>query len=131
MTACAGTQSGLSKEIGVTMDTKIIQRKAGTREPNRGVPAPPIDEGWLVGIIRGAVREYVEGATSPWMSLREAAHYARCASELLIGAVNRGELPAVQRVGAHGQQRRWVHRDDVDAWLRSNPYESPWEAMSR
>lgn len=55
---------------------------------------------------------------SPWMTLPEVQAYARSGRVELLAALADGSLRGHQRK-AGGRWR--VHRDDVDAWLRSEP----------
>lgn len=95
-----------------------------------GRPVPPMDEGYVVGLLRQLAEDMAEAKDSPWMTTRRAARYAHIDERALVSAMNTGELPSYLRPGKpQSQERRWLHRDDVDAWLRSNPYESPWRRV--
>lgn len=92
-----------------------------------GAAMPPMDEAYVVGLLRGIAEDMAEAKGSPWMTVRGAARYAHIDERALVSAMNVGELPSYLRPGKpQGQQRRWLYRPEVDEWLRSNPYLSPW-----
>lgn len=104
---------------------------ATEKKDSTGRPMPPMDEAYVVGLLRGLAEDMAEARESPWMSEREAARYARMRRQDVVAAMNVGELPSYLRPGKpQSQERRWLHRDDVDAWLRSNPYASPWRVVA-
>jgi excisionase family DNA binding protein len=57
--------------------------------------------------------------TQTWMTVPEAERYARVRAGALREAIERGELTAYRT----GKRYLKVHRDDVDAWIRSHVYE--------
>lgn len=104
---------------------------ATRKKDSTGRPMPPMDEGYIVGLLRGIAEDMAEAKDSPWMTARKAARYAHISEQMLVGAMNRGELPSYLRPGKpQSQERRWLHRDEVDAWLRTNPYVSPWKVVA-
>ena len=67
-----------------------------------------------------------------WGSVTDAARYVKLATDVITGAIARGELPAVvkpatRREGGRPQYR--IKLTDVDEWMRSQP--SAREAMLR
>lgn len=99
---------------------------AANDELSTGEACPPMDEGYVVGLIRGIAEDMASQKDSPWMTLREAARYARCATDLIVMAVNVGELPSYVRTAPSGRKSRFVNKDEVDEWMRRDPYKSPW-----
>lgn len=52
---------------------------------------------------------------SPWMTVDEAAAYARIDRDGLSRVLRSGELVGHRR----GERGRWrIHRDELDAWIR-------------
>lgn len=56
-----------------------------------------------------------------WLTVKEAAKYARVSEWLIRQAVKDGELEAFA-VGKGGRSYR-LKAEDVDAWLESTPHE--------
>ncbi|MFH5231929.1 helix-turn-helix domain-containing protein [Antrihabitans spumae] len=57
---------------------------------------------------------------SPWMTVPEAAQYARCGHGLVYEACRTGELKANQAGQHAGRRGKWrIHRDAIDEWLGS------------
>lgn len=55
---------------------------------------------------------------TPWMTVDEARVYARMGKNQVYAACRTGQLKARQTVAPQG---KWlIHRDDLDAWLRSD-----------
>lgn len=54
--------------------------------------------------------------SSPWMTVPEAAQYARRGHSAVYDACRTGQLKATQSVAPRGKWQ--IHRDDVDTWLR-------------
>ncbi len=57
-------------------------------------------------------------ASSPWLTIKEEAAWARCGRRQLYEAVHRGDLRAV-RVGGRGELR--FKRAWIDQWLEGAP----------
>lgn len=51
---------------------------------------------------------------SPWLTITEATHVAKCGARLLRREINAGRLRAA-RIGGRRDIR--IHRDWIDAWL--------------
>ena len=64
--------------------------------------------------VRAALEEHVSGSGSPWLTVAEAAEYARVSERTIERLVGRGQI----RTSTIGR-RRLLHRDDLDAYLRA------------
>ncbi len=53
---------------------------------------------------------------SPWLTVPEAAKYARCGTKRIYDACRTGDLVATQQTAPHGTWR--IHVDDLDNYLR-------------
>ena len=58
----------------------------------------------------------MSGPATPWLTLKEAAAYARCGTRIAYQAIRRGELRHV-RVGGRKEIR--VKAAWIDAWLEA------------
>ena len=58
---------------------------------------------------------------TPWMNLREASRYAGISDQVLRRWIHSGGLPASRA----GEVSIRIHREDLDAWLRSRPAAGP------
>lgn len=63
----------------------------------------------------------VTTVATPWLNQKEAAAYAKQHPDLIRAAVKAGDLPAVA-IGKSGKEYR-IHRDAVDEWMKSRPWE--------
>jgi excisionase family DNA binding protein len=55
-----------------------------------------------------------------WLTVSEAAEYIRAKhSRMVRDAVKRGDLPAY----TYGKSAIRIDQDDLDAWIRSKPWE--------
>ncbi|OBB15499.1 hypothetical protein A5731_00595 [Mycolicibacterium conceptionense] len=65
--------------------------------------------------------EEAEVTETPWLNQKEAAEYAKQSVPVIRSAVRRGDLKAYA-IGKSGKEYR-LHRDDLDAWIKSHPWE--------
>lgn len=67
---------------------------------------------------------------SPWLTMTEAAAYARCRAERIRALVHTGELPAHPGIGCDPAARtgRWtvlIKKSDIDALIERDAVEHP------
>jgi len=53
---------------------------------------------------------------SPWLTVPEAAMYARCGTKRIYEACRTGDLVATQDTAPHGKWR--IHVEDLDNYIR-------------
>ncbi|WP_082921105.1 helix-turn-helix domain-containing protein [Rhodococcus sp. HS-D2] len=58
----------------------------------------------------------MNSTSSPWLTVPEAANYARCGTKRIYDACRTGELVATQQTVPHGTWR--IHVEDLDNYLR-------------
>ena len=69
------------------------------------------------------------GPTSPWMTVPEAAKYARRGHGAIYTACRTGELVATQTYEPRGT---WIiHRDAIDDWIRAASNRKPAKRQGR
>lgn len=60
----------------------------------------------------------MNSSSSPWLTVPEAANYARCGTKRIYDACRTGDLIATQQTVPHGTWR--IHIGDLDNYLRGD-----------